>query len=103
MARPRKLITLAERRTLMLRRNELATLTQLPNWDVLSAVVEEEVDAIKRLVMAKAMGTGLSLEEQAFHRGRILGLRAALSIPKHALQKQLTESSPREEEVAASE
>ena len=54
-------------------------------------------------MMAQMMGKGISLEEQAFMRGRIIGLRAARSIPEHALRAELTESSPIEEEVAASE
>lgn len=102
MARPR-VISMEERRALLLRRSELATLAQLPNWDVFCSVIAEEIDDIKRIVMAKAMGPGMTLEEQAFHRGRIVGLRAARSIPQHALNKELTESSPSQEEVAAGE
>ena len=101
VARERRVISLEERRALMLRRNELATIAQLPNWDVFCVVVEEEIDSIKRVMMAKALGSGISLEEQAFLKGKIIGLRAARSIPSSALSKQLTESS--EKEVAASE
>jgi len=90
-------ISLAERRELLTRRSDLATLTKLPNWDVFSAVVEEEIDTIKRVMMGRMMGQGISLEEQAFLRGRIIGLRAARSIPEHALHKELTESTPKEE------
>src|SRR5262245_55565994 len=92
----RRVISIEERRALLLRRSELATIAELPNWDVLSAVVEEEIEAIKRVVMAKAMGEGISLEEQAYHRGRIIGLRAVLSIPRNALREQLTDTSERE-------
>jgi hypothetical protein len=53
--------------------------------------------------MGKFMAGGMTIEEQAFHRGRILGLRAARSIPEHALHRELTESSPNEQEVAAGE
>jgi hypothetical protein len=102
VAKPRKVVTLAERRELLVRRTELSTLTQLPNWQVFGAVIEEEIDGIKRVMMARMMGQGISPEEQAFMRGRIIGLRAARSIPEHALHSELTESSPREE-VAASE
>jgi len=92
-----------ERRSLLLRRSALAGIAQLPNWDVFCAVIEEEVDNIKRVIMAKALSTnGISPEEQAFFRGRIIGLQAARSIPTSALSKQLTESSPSEREVAAS-
>ena len=98
-----RVISLEERRELLLKRGNLATLTQLPNWDVFCTVIEEEIDNIKRVVMAKAMGDGISVEEQAFQRGKIMGLRAARSIPASALSKQLTESSPSEKEVAASE
>jgi len=100
---PKRLITLEERRALMLRRSELSTLAQLPNWDVFCVVVEEEIDNIKRMLMGKVMGPGLSVEEQAFNRGRIVGLRAARSIPSRALNRELTESSPDEKEVAAGE
>jgi hypothetical protein len=96
-------ISLEERRELLLRRGELSGLAQLSNWLILGAVIEEEVDRIKRAMMAQMMGKGISLEEQAFMRGRIIGLRAARSIPEHALRAELTESSPIEEEVAASE
>jgi hypothetical protein len=96
-------ISLEERRALLLRRNELAVLVDLPNWIVLGAVVEEEIERVKRAMMAKMLGAGISLEEQAFMRGRIVGLRAARSIPEHARARELTESSPRDEEVAASE
>ena len=85
----------------MLRRSELATLAQLPNWDVFCAVIEEEIDNIKKVVMGKAMGPGITIEEQAVLRGRIIGLKAARSIPTKALSKQLTESSPDEREVEA--
>lgn len=82
---------------MLLRRSELATIAQLPNWDVFSAVVEESIDEIKRIVMANAMSDqGISLEQQAYYRGKIVGLRAARSIPSSALTKQLTESSPKE-------
>ena len=103
MARPRRVISMEERRALLLRRSELSTLAQLPNWDVFCAVVEQEIENIKRVVMGKTMGVGMSLEEQAFNRGRITGLRAARSIPERALSEELTESSPRREEVAAGE
>jgi hypothetical protein len=96
-------ISLEERRALLLRRNELAVLTELPNWIVLSAVVEEEIEKIKRAMMGAMLGRGMTIEEQAFMRGRIVGLRAARSIPEHARAKELTESSPRDEEVAAGE
>ena len=102
MARPR-IRSLEERRAALVRRSELAGLPQLSNWVVLSAVIEEEIERIKRAMMAQMMGKGISLEEQAFMRGRIIGLRAARSIPEHALRAELTESSPIEEEVAASE
>jgi hypothetical protein len=103
VARPRKVITLEERRELLLRRTELATLTRLPNWQVFGAVIQEEIDRIQKTVLARALGVGISLEQQAFERGRIIGLRAARSIPEHALHKELTESSPTEREVAAGE
>ena len=103
MARPRRVISMDERRALLLRRSELSTLAQLPNWDVFCAVIEQEIEDIKRVVMARAMGAGMSLEEQAFNRGRVVGLRAARSIPARALNEELTESSPRHEEVAAGE
>jgi len=93
----RKLISLEERRSLLLRRSELATLAQLPNWAVFCAEVEEDIDAIKQVVMASAMGEGISLEEQAYHRGRIAGMRSVVGIPTRALSKQQTE------EVAAGE
>ena len=102
MAKPR-VISMEERRTLLLRRSELSTLAQLPNWDVLCSVIEEEIDNLKRVVMGKAMGPGMTLEEQAYYRGRIVGLRAARSIPQRALNQELTESSPSPEEVAAGE
>jgi len=98
----KRVISLAERRALMLRRNELATLAQLPNWDVFCAVVEEDIESTKRVVMAMAMSPkGISVEQQAYFRGRITGLQAARSIPTNALSKQLTDSSPDEKEVAA--
>jgi hypothetical protein len=99
VARPRRVISMEERRALLLRRSELSTLAQLPNWDVYCAVIEQEIEDIKRVVMGKAMGPGISLEEQAYQRGRVIGLRAARSIPARALDKELTESSPRQEEV----
>jgi hypothetical protein len=92
-----------ERRALLLRRSELSTLAQLPNWDVFCAVIEEEADQVKKAIMGKAMGAGISLEEQAFQRGRIIGLRAARSIPERARSSELTESSPTQKEVAAGE
>jgi len=101
--RPRKVITLEERRKLMLRRSDLASLTSLPNWLVFCTVIEEEIDRIKKSMMARMMGQGLTLEQQAFERGRIVGLRAARSVPEHATRAELTESSPKEEEVSASE
>jgi len=100
MPRPRRVISLEERRRLMLRRNDLASLTTLPNWIVFCTVVEEEIDRIKRSMMARMMGQGMPLEQQAFERGRIVGLRAARSVPEHAARTELTESSPTEEEVA---
>lgn len=93
MARPRQVITLAERRALLLRRNELSTIVQLPNWDVLNAVVEEEIEQLKRVVMAKAMGEGMTLEDQALMRGRIAGMRAVLAIPRNANRKQVREEA----------
>jgi hypothetical protein len=98
-----RVISMEERRALLLRRSELSTIAQLPNWTVFCAVVEEEVDNIKRAIMGRAMGPGITLEEQAFQRGRISGLRAARSIPERARNKELTESSPTEKEVAAGE
>jgi len=95
------MISLEERRRLMLRRNDLASLTTLPNWIVFCTVIEEEIDRIKRSMMARMMGQGLSLEQQAFERGRIVGLRAARSVPEHATRTGLTESSPTDEEVTA--
>jgi len=85
-----------ERRALLLRRSHLATIAELPDWDVLCAVVEEDIDEIKRVVMAQAMGTGISPEEQAFHRGRITGLRAALAIPTRAFNDQQKEAAASE-------
>jgi len=81
-------ISLAERRRLLLRRSELATIAKLPNWEVLNAAVEEDIDEIKRVVMAQVMGAGASLEEQAFQRGRIIGMRSVLSIPQRALNEE---------------
>jgi len=96
-------VTQEERRALLIRRSELATLTQLPSWLVFGSVIEQEIENIKKAMTAKMLGPGVSLEEQAFNRGRIIGLRAARSVPEHALSKQLTESSPMSEEVAAGE
>ena len=103
MARPRRVISLEERRELLLRRGDLANLTALPNWVVFCTVVEEEVERIKRSMMARMMGQGMTLEQQAFERGRIVGLRAARSVPEHAQRAELTESSPKEEEVSSRE
>lgn|SRR5215471_7520681 len=103
MARPRRVISLEERRALMLRRSDLANLTTLPNWILFCTVIEEEVDRIKRTMMARMMGQGMTLEQQAFERGRIVGLRAARSVPEHATRTELTESSPKDEEVSSSE
>jgi len=99
----RRVISLEERRELLLRRSDLATLTTLHNWLVLGSVIEEEIERIKKSMMGRMLGRGMTLEEQAFERGRIIGLRAARSIPEHARAKELTESSPQDEEVAAGE
>jgi hypothetical protein len=100
----RRVVSLEERREIMLRRSNLATLTTLDNWIVLCTVVEEEIDRIKKAMMGRMLvGQGMTLEQQAYERGRIVGLRAALSIPKKARAKELTESSPTDQEVSAGE
>jgi len=106
MPRPRRLHgdgSLEARRAALIRRSELSTLTQLPNWLVFSAVVEQEIENIKKAALGMMMGEGITLEQQAEMRGRIRGLKAARSIPERALRAELTESSPTDEEVAAGE
>lgn len=100
MAEQRRVYSLAERRALLLRRSELATLAQLPAWEVYQAVIRERIEEIQHIVVAKAMSDkGISAEEQAFHRGRIRALRSIATIPDNANNKVLMEELA-EQEVA---
>ena len=101
--RPRRVFSQEDRRDQLLRRSELSLLVQLPSWEVYGGVIQEEIERIKRSMMGRMMGVGMSLEQQAYERGRIMGLKAARSIPEHANRDELTESSPTNEEVAAGE
>lgn len=93
MVRPRT-ISLAERRALLARRADLAALGQHPSWDVLGAVVEEEIEKVKTAILGAAMGdAGVSLEQQAYWRGKIAGLRQARKIPTTALSKEQAEEA----------
>jgi hypothetical protein len=94
----RRVITLAERRELLLRRAELAALVEHTSWDVLQAVVEDQIDQIKKTIVAAAMNdAGISVERQAYLRGLIQGMRAVRSIPRNAHRKELMDMTSKEE------
>ena len=101
MAEPRRVITLEQRRELLLRRAELASLVDHSSWLVLQATVEEQIDQIKKTIVAAAMSdAGIPLERQAYLRGLIQGMRAVRSIPRSAHRKELMDLQS-EREVAS--
>lgn len=88
----KRAVSLEERRELLNRRAELAAIGAHPAWEVLAAVIEEDVEKVKRAILGAAMtDEGVSLEAQAYWRGKIAGLRQARSIPMNALSKEQAE------------
>jgi len=68
----------------MLRRAELTALAQHPSWPVLDIVLREKAERIKNRIAVKAIGVGISTEEQAYERGYLLGMNYVLSVPENA-------------------
>lgn len=87
----RRVRTLEERREALTRRSDLAVLTQLPNWEVFSAVIETEIESVQRTILARVLGVGMTPEEQAYERGRIAGMRYARSVPERERRKVANE------------
>jgi len=85
VARPRKRVYNSdERRSLMLRRAELTALAQHPSWPVLEVVMQDKAERVKNHVGIQAIGSGISIEMQAYWRGFLSGMNYALVVPTNA-------------------
>jgi hypothetical protein len=82
--KPKRAYTPEEQRALMLRRAELTALAQHPSWAVLEVVMQEKAERVKNSVAINALGSGISLEMQAYWRGFLAGMSYALVVPTNA-------------------
>ena len=98
--KPKHVYTPEERRALMLRRGELTALAQHPSWPVLDTVLREKAERIKNTVAVNAIGSGISLEHQAYYRGYLVGMSYVMSVPENA-EKRLEDLFAEEGEVAS--
>jgi hypothetical protein len=68
----------------MLRRAELTALAQHPSWPVLDEVLSQKAERIKNRIAVRAISRGVSLEDQAYERGYLMGMSYVLSVPENA-------------------
>lgn len=75
-----------ERRKLTLRQGDLTTLYQHPSWPTLEAEVDRKEKLIINTLTALALGTrtGITVEQQAYMRGFIHGMRWFVAVPASA-------------------
>ena len=75
-----------ERRRLTLTQGNLTALYQHPSWSTLEAEVDKKEERLTKSVLAMALNTrtGLSLEQQAYIRGFIHGMRWFTAVPASA-------------------
>jgi hypothetical protein len=82
--RPKRAYNAEERRALLLRRGELSALAQHPSWPVLAVVGQEKAERIKNSIAIKVIGSGMTLEQQAYWRGFLHGMNYMLVVPTNA-------------------
>jgi len=102
----RRRLTDDERRRLTLTQGNLTALYQHPSWSTLEAEVDKKESQITKTLTALALGTkgGVDLEQQAYMRGFIHGMRWFTAVPAQAersLERYLREQGvPVPQEVA---
>lgn len=84
--RPRRRLNDDERRKLLLVQGDLTTLYQHPSWPTLEAEVDKKEERITKTILALALNsrTGLGLEQQAYLRGFVHGMRWFTAVPANA-------------------
>jgi|SRR5262245_56560198 len=82
----RRRLTDDERRKLTLTQGNLTALYQHPSWSTLEAEVDKKEAQITKTLTALALSTksGISLEQQAYMRGFIHGMRWFTAVPAQA-------------------
>lgn len=97
----RKRLSEEEERAILLRRGELAALSQHPAWEIMQVEFGAERDRILRLLAAAiSRGEPLTPERQAFVHGFMEGARFVLTRPGRA-EAQLERHLNITEEAAA--
>jgi dephospho-CoA kinase len=93
-------------RDLLTRQAALTALTQHPSWPELEAELNRKEERVRKGVLAKALAGGptagsLTLEEMAFWRGFLQGMRYVIAVPVGAedrLERLLTRPRKTEED-----
>ena len=99
--RPRRRLTDAERRRLVIVEGELSALAQHPSWPTLEAAVQTRIDKFeKEIAVAIIGGRTLDVERQHFIRGFVKGIQYVLSVPSGA-EASLEKYLKSQEEVAS--
>lgn len=85
MPRPRR-VTEAQRRALTLTQGNLSALYQHPSWPTIEAEVDKKERYIEKVLVALALHnkSGVDLEQQAYMRGFIDGMRWFTAVPASA-------------------
>jgi len=84
--RGRTRLTEAETRNLRVRQGNLNALTEHHSWAMLAEAVERRVDETERAILRQVLRSkeGLSLEDQAYLKGFVEGIRAFVRTPNEA-------------------
>ena len=99
--RPRRRLTDAEQRRLVLAEGELTALANHPSWPTLEAAISDRITKFEReITVAIFGGRTLDVERQAFIRGFVKGMQYVLAVPSGA-ETSLAAYLKSQEEVAS--
>ena len=99
--RPRRRLSDAERRKLVIVEGELSALAQHPSWPTLEAAVQQRIDKFEKEIAVKVFGgSTIDVERQHFIRGFVKGIQYVLAVPTGA-EASLEAYLKSQEEVAS--